>query len=390
MSRIRTWALRALLITSAAIAPIMALACSGDDTDDAPLQIVVSTQVIADWVQQVGGDLVSVRALVPAGADAHTFEVTVDDIRAISEADLVVINGAGLESAYEEAVEENATNLLELADAVEAMGHELHPFEGMLGSDEEHHQEQQHEQDQQGQHHQEDEQHDQQQQHHQDEDQDDQQQHHQEEDQEEQQEHHQQDQQDHQQQQEHHQQEQGEQHGQEDAHGHDHSGEDPHFWFDADLAIASVTAIAEELIALAPDAEDDLNERLNSYIEEIESADEEIRSMLSDLSDSQRLLFTFHDAFGYFARRYGLTVAGFAVEGPEQGVSAEAIVESIELIEHEGVTTVFHEPQFDSSILDTLADETGVQRGIIYSQPTEDQPTYLDIMRANAAAIAGQ
>ncbi len=362
MSRIRLSALGVALLASALFALAVSLACNSDDAEGERLQVVVSTQVIADWARQVGGDLVEVRALVPAGADAHTFEMTVDDVRAVADADLVVINSAGLESSYEEAIEENATNLLELADAVEARGHVLHPFEGLLGSDEEHHQEQEEQQGRQ--------------------------------EQEAQEEDHHQEQQEQAQQQEHHQEQQQEgQHGQqaqEDEHGHDHEGEDPHFWFDVDIAMAAVSAIAAELIALAPDAEDEIAERRDAYLQEIEEADEEVRELLADIPDNQRLLFTFHDAFGYFARRYDLIVAGFLVEGPEQGISAEAITEMIELIEHEGITTVFHEPQFDSSILDTIADETGVARGIIWSQPTEEQPTYIDILVGNARAIAEQ
>ncbi len=188
--------------------------------------------------------------------------------------------------------------------------------------------------------------------------------------------------------------EQAEQHEEDDheqdEHAHDHGDEDPHFWFDTELAAAAIAAIADELSRLNPSAADLFSDRLDRYLDQIEAADTEVRALLDTLPAEHRLLVTFHDAFGYFARRYGLTVAGFLVEGPEQGVSAEAIVELIELIEHEGVTTVFHEPQFDSAILDTVADETGVQSGIIYSQPTEDQPTYLDILRANARAIAEQ
>ncbi len=382
MSRIRLSALGVALLASASLALFASLACSSDDADSDRLQVVVSTQVIADWARQVGGDLVEVRALVPAGADAHTFEMTVDDVRAVADADLVVINSAGLEASYEEAIEENATNLLELADAVEAMGHVLHPFEGLLGSDEEHHQEQAEQQGHQEQEAQEEEHHQEQQEQAQ------QQEHHQEQGQ--QQEHHQ-EQQEQGQQQEHHQEQQQEgQHGQQEEHGHDHEGEDPHFWFDVDIAKAAVTAIAAELIALAPDAEDEITERRDAYLQEIEQADEEVRELLADLPANQRLLFTFHDAFGYFARRYDLTVAGFVVEGPEQGLSAEALTELIELIEHEEIGTIFHEPQFDSTILDAIADETGVARGIIWSQPTDDKPTYIDILIGNAEAIADQ
>ena len=390
MPRFRVLTLGVAVLASALLAALASLACSDDDPESERLQIVVSTQVIADWVNQVGGDLVNVRALVPAGADAHTFEVTVDDIRAVAEADLVVINGAGLESSYEEAVEENATNLLELAGAVEARGHVLLMFASLLGSDEEHHQGQEEQQQEQ-----------QQQEHHQGQQEQAQQEDHEEQQQEgehqqqeqQQQEHHQDEQeQEGQQQQDHHQQEQeGQEHGQEeDEHGHDHAGEDPHFWFDVEIAKAAVAAIADELIALQPDAEDEIVERRDNYLGEIDEADAEVRELLADLPESQRLLFTFHDAFAYFASRYGLTIAGFVVEGPEQGISAGALTGLIELIEHEGVQTVFHEPQFDSAILDAIADETGVAQGIIWSQPTDEQPTYIDILRANARAIADQ
>ncbi len=176
----------------------------------------------------------------------------------------------------------------------------------------------------------------------------------------------------------------------EQGHAHAHGSEDPHFWFDVELASAAVSEIAAALVALTPQAADDVSERLDRYLAEIADADAEIRELLEGLPASQRLLVTFHDAFGYFARNYGLQVAGFVVEGPEQGVSAESIADLIGLIEREGVQTVFHEPQFDSAILDTISDETGAARGIIWSQPDDAQPTYLDIMRANAQAIADQ
>ena len=176
----------------------------------------------------------------------------------------------------------------------------------------------------------------------------------------------------------------------EDDHGHAHAhgSEDPHFWFDADFAIASVEAIADALNALAPAA--NFGQRAEAYIAEINAVDAEVRQTLAGLPDSQRLLVTFHDAFGYFARRYGLTIAGFVVEGPEQGISATSVANLIELIEHEGVTRIFREPQFESTAIRSVAEESGAELGIIWSQPQGDVLTYLDMLRANAAAIAEQ
>ena len=113
--------------------------------DGEPLNIVVSTQVIADWVRQIGGDRVSVRALVPAGADAHTLELSVTDIRAVADADLVIINGAGLEASYEDAILENAEYVLNLAEAIGDSGYELAPFGAMAAEHDDHEGEQAHE-----------------------------------------------------------------------------------------------------------------------------------------------------------------------------------------------------------------------------------------------------
>ena len=174
------------------------------------------------------------------------------------------------------------------------------------------------------------------------------------------------------------------------GHGHAHGAEDPHYWFDADLASVAISAIAAELSHLSPAAADVFSDRLDLYLAEIEQADAEARALIESVPENQRLLVTFHDAFAYFARRYGLEIAGFLIHGPEQGISAGAIAELVELIEREGVKTVFHEPQFDASALDAVADETGAQRGIIWSQPTEDNPTYIGILVGNARAIAEQ
>ena len=321
MSRFFRWA-RCTVILLPLVAA-MGSACSSDEelASDDTLSVVASTQVIADWVRQLGGEHVTVRALVPAGADAHTLELTVDDIRAIADADLVVINGAGLEASYEDVIEENAEHILELADAVEAMGEALHPYEGMMAAEHDQHQQQQ---------------------------------------------------------------------DQQAESEHEPGDEDPHFWFDTDIAKAAVKAIAAELIELRPSNAEAIGDRLIIYVAEIDKADERARALLSGLPANQRLLVTFHDAFGYFARRYGLEIAGFVVEGPAQGVSAESITDLIELINHEGVKTVFHEPQFDSAILDTISDETGARSAIIRSQPTDDKPTFVEILVANAKAVAEQ
>jgi len=63
----------------------------------APLAVVATTSIVGDVVRAIGGEEISLVVLFPPGTDPHTFEPTPRDLRALHEADLVFINGAGLE-----------------------------------------------------------------------------------------------------------------------------------------------------------------------------------------------------------------------------------------------------------------------------------------------------
>lgn len=62
-----------------------------------PLRVVVSFSVLEDLVKQVGGKDVAVTSLVPMGGEPHDWEPRPHDIAELAEADLVVVNGLGLE-----------------------------------------------------------------------------------------------------------------------------------------------------------------------------------------------------------------------------------------------------------------------------------------------------
>lgn len=371
------------------------------------LLVVVSNAVIGDWTSQVAGDLAEVRVLTPPGADVHTLELSVEDVRAINAADLAVMNGAGLEAAWQSLVEENAERVLWLAEAVEEAGLELAPFGGgMTHEDEEHeehddHDEHGHEEedghDQDGEEHddhehEEDEDHADEDEHGHDQDEEEHDDHGHEEDEDHEDEHgHDQDEEEHHDDEEHdeheHEEDEEDGHG---HHGHDHGSEDPHFWFDLELASASVRAIAAELTELRPDEADAIAERLEAYLGEMAEADREAAALLSDLTGAERLLVTFHDAFAYFARRYGLTVAGFVVEGPEQDVGAGQIAELIDLMNREGAVRIYREPQYESTLVEAIAGQTGAEIGVIYPQPAGEVRTWAELVLTNARAIAGR
>jgi zinc/manganese transport system substrate-binding protein len=67
---------------------------------DPPLEIVASFSILGDMVKTVGGDRVQVITLVGPNSDAHVFEPTPADARAIADAKVVFINGLGLEQGW--------------------------------------------------------------------------------------------------------------------------------------------------------------------------------------------------------------------------------------------------------------------------------------------------
>ncbi len=83
--------------------------------EDDPLEVVASFSVVADIVQQVGGDRVHVTSLVPVGGDAHTFDPSPDQVAAIADADLIVEAGHDYEPWLPDLVESSGTDAPVLA-----------------------------------------------------------------------------------------------------------------------------------------------------------------------------------------------------------------------------------------------------------------------------------
>jgi ABC-type Zn uptake system ZnuABC Zn-binding protein ZnuA len=76
---------------------------------------VATTTVFADMVGQVGGERVRVTSLVPKGGEVHTFDPTPSDVRRVTEADLIVRNGLGLDDWLARLVKDAGTDAPDLA-----------------------------------------------------------------------------------------------------------------------------------------------------------------------------------------------------------------------------------------------------------------------------------
>jgi manganese/zinc/iron transport system substrate-binding protein len=81
-------------------------ACAPEAEWDGRLRVVTTTGMIADLASNVGGDRVSVRALMGSGVDPHMYKASAGDVRRIAEADLLLYNGLHLEAAMADVLRE--------------------------------------------------------------------------------------------------------------------------------------------------------------------------------------------------------------------------------------------------------------------------------------------
>lgn len=87
----------ALLLVAGALLAACTAGAGTPTASSGRIRVVTTTTVLADLVTQVGGDLVSVESLVPKGGEVHTFDPRPSDSTKLSEADLIVMNGLGLD-----------------------------------------------------------------------------------------------------------------------------------------------------------------------------------------------------------------------------------------------------------------------------------------------------
>ena len=169
----------------------------------------------------------------------------------------------------------------------------------------------------------------------------------------------------------------------------EHEGANPHFWLDVQNAKRYVERIRDTLVEVDAEGRQSYAVNADRYLQELDATDAYIRQQVATIPPDQRKLVTFHDAFPYFARAYGLDLVGFVVRAPGREPSAREVRELGETIERENVKTVFKEPQLNARLLDRAAKDAGVKVALLYSDAlTKEITSYVRMMRTNADAVA--
>ena len=334
------------LLAAASAAMLTLAACGGDDdtgggsetadeagADGDSTTIVATTSIWADVTSNVACGA-AIPALIPAGADPHNYEASLQDRELVENSSTVIANGLELEEPIlpmlQVAADESGVNVIELANDVDIlMPADEHDHED---HDDEDHDDEDHD----------DEDHD-------DEDHDD------------------------------------EDHG----HSHDHDGGDPHFWQDPLRVSGTLDTIGTAVAA------DGLDECVADYRAELEALDTEITELLAPIPDESRVLVTSHESLSYFADRYDFEVIGTVI--PSMSTMAETnaadLAELADEIEYHGVTAIFTDAAASSADAEALGERLGVSVvALVTDSLTDDadSDTYVEMMRHNATLIAEQ
>ena len=320
-----------------AAAALGAAACSGDRAPELPdagaetPTILATTSIWADVVANVACDgLADVEAIIPVGSDPHGYEPSLQDTERMTNASLVVANGLTLEGRLEDTLEEVAASGTQVLEFAAEM--DPIPYEGH----DEHDDHDGHE----------DEGHDE----HEDEG--------------------------------------------HDEHGHDHGTEDPHVWLDPHRVAEALPILAQALTADAGLDPAAVEACLASYQAELEAVDAEIAAKVEQLPAESRKLVTNHDAFEYYAARYGFEIIGTVIPSPSSMAEANpaGLAKLAEVIEHEGIKAIFAEIQHSGDEIKALAARIGdVEVVTLYTgtlgPPGSGAETYTGYLRTNTDLI---
>jgi zinc transport system substrate-binding protein len=134
---------------------------------------------------------------------------------------------------------------------------------------------------------------------------------------------------------------------------------DPHIWLDPVLAKHQVEAIEKAFIKADPKNSDYYTANAQALKQDLDALDANVSKELAPAK--KKVFITSHAAFGYFAKRYGLTQIAIAGLSPDIEPSPAKIAEIVGLAQENKVKYIFFETLVSPKLSETIANEAGAQ-----------------------------
>ena len=137
-------------------------------------------------------------------------------------------------------------------------------------------------------------------------------------------------------------------------HGHHHhDGPNPHLWLDPTLAAHAVTNILTALQKADPKNAAGYAANAARYVERLQKLDADLAAALAPAKG--RRIVTYHHAFPYFTRRYGLDLVGVIEEVPDVEPSPKYLAALLKVMREKEVKVIFTEPQFSPKLAERIS-----------------------------------
>jgi ABC-type Zn uptake system ZnuABC Zn-binding protein ZnuA len=169
---------------------------------------------------------------------------------------------------------------------------------------------------------------------------------------------------------------------------------DPHWWQNPRNAIVAVGEIRDALVAADPAGRDTYVANASAYLAKLRTLDRSIASCMAQVPAAQRKLVTDHDALGYYADRYGITVIGTIIPAlsTQAQASAGSVARLVRTIRDAGVSTIYSESSVNPKLTRAIARDAGATVGpALYADSLGPKgsagATYVGSLEANTRAL---
>ena len=358
----------------AIVLSIVLIACgTGSTTDEATsdkINVLATTPMLGDFVNQIGGENINLTILMPPEADPHTYDPSPQDATKIADADVVFYVGLKYEPSALIKLVENTSNsdsvLVEVGESINPIefseeghddhkDHDDHDEEGHDDHDEEGHDDH----DEEGHDDHDEEGHDD----HDEEGHDD---------------HDEEGHDDH------------DEEGHNDHEGHDHGAEDPHFWFDPLRVAMAAELMMNQLIELDPSNSEAYKTAGEAYISELNELDSTVSALIETVPSENRKLITTHESLGYLEARYGVEVLTTIIPSLSSAdeISPAELVDVLDVIEDNDIKVIFVESEAPSVYAETIAAEANIKTVTgLWVETLRENQSYGDWLTENVELI---